>query len=235
MFRFLRRLVAGVLMGAGLALLLVVALCFTPFPWRAYAWLARDTQSLAGEPDVLVMLGGGGIPSESGLMRSYTLAQQARLHPNALVAVAMPDTNDLSCIRMKEELVMRGISPDRIVLEDQGRNTREQALRLHIMLYADGMEPNALLITSPNHMKRALLTFRKAGFNAITGCSEFGESLTADLHYTREELGGPAAVALPDIGQSYALRYSFWNNLHYQYRVLHELAGLTYYKLMGWI
>lgn len=234
MFRFFRRLLAGVLMGAGLVLLLVVALCFTPFPWRAYAWLARDTQSLTGEPDVLVMLGGGGIPSESGLMRSYALAEQARRHPNALVAVAMPDTNDLSCIRMKEELVMRGISPDRIIWEDQGRNTREQALRLHTMLYADGMEPNTLLVTSPNHMKRALLTFRKAGFHAITGRSEFGEALTADLHYTRQELGGTAA-ALPDIGQSYTLRYSFWNNLHYQFRVLHELAGLAYYRVMGWI
>ena len=48
------------------------------------------------------------------------------------------------------------------------------------------------------------------------------------------EVGGTAA-ALPDIGQSYTLRYSFWNNLHYQFRVLHELAGLAYYRVMGWI
>lgn len=235
MWRILKRAVGGLVSGAGLVFLLFLGLCFTPYPWRTYAWMARDPHVLAQEPEVIVMLGGGGIPSESGLMRSYVLAQAARRYPNAMVAVAMPDTNDLSCIRMKEELVMRGIKPDRMVWEDQGRNTREQALRLHAMLYADGMTPPVLLITSPNHMKRSLLTFRKAGFHDIAGLAEFGESLTADMHYEREDLGGRPALPLPDIGRSYTFRYAFWNNLSYQMRVLNELAALTYYRFMGWI
>jgi uncharacterized SAM-binding protein YcdF (DUF218 family) len=235
MFRLIRRLLTGVLATAGLVLLTILALCFTPYPWRAYAWLARDGHVLTTSPEVLVLMGGGGIPSESGLMRSYVLAQLARKYSNAMVAVAMPDTNDVSCIRMREELILRGIAPDRIVWEDQGRNTREQAMRLHAMLYADGMEPAVLVVTSPNHMKRTLLTFRKAGFHDITGVAEFGESLNADMTYAREELGGKTALALPDIGQSYTLRYTFWNNLYFQLRTLHELAGLAYYRLMGWI
>lgn len=235
MHRFLLRWVTRVLAVAGAVFLIFLGLCFTPYPWRAYAWMARDPHVLGQEPEVLVMLGGGGIPSESGLMRSYVLAQAARRHPNALVAVAMPDTNDLSCIRMKEELVMRGVQPDRIVWEDQGRNTREQAVRLHEMLYADGMEPSVLLITSPNHMKRSLLTFRKAGFQNIGGLAEFGESLTADMHYEREDMGGAPALPLPEIGRSYTFRYAFWNNLAYQMRVLNEFAALAYYRLMGWI
>lgn len=235
MLRGLKRLLAAVVGGAGLVFLVILGLCFTPYPWRAYAWLARDSHIPAGEPEVLVLLGGGGIPSESGLMRSYLLAQLARRHPNALVAVAMPDTNDVSCIRMREELVLRGIKPERMVWEDQGRNTREQALRLHDLLYADGMRPAVLLVTSPNHLKRALLTFRKAGFHDITGVAEFGESLTADMHYEREDLGGKPALPLPDIGRSYTFRYAFWNNLGYLTRVLNELSGLAYYRLMGWI
>lgn len=235
MLRLVQRGFRVLVGGAGLVFLTMLALCFTPYPWRAYAWLARDGHVLASPPEVLVLLGGGGIPSESGLMRSYVLARMARAHPNAMVAVAMPDTNDVSCIRMREELILRGIQPERIMWEDQGRNTREQALRLRDMLYADGMEPAVLVVTSPNHLKRTLLTFRKAGFHDITGVAEFGESLTADMHYEREDLGGKPAVPLPDIGRSYTFRYAFWNNLSYQMRVLHELAGMAYYRVMGWI
>lgn len=225
----------GGLVTAGVVFVTILALCFTPYPWRAYTWLARDGHVLKSAPDVLVLMGGGGIPSETGLMRSYVVAQMARIHPNALVAVAMPDTNDVSCIRMREELILRGIQPDRIVWEDRGRNTREQAMRLRTMLYADGMEPAVLVITSPNHVKRCLLTFRKAGFHEVAGLAEFGESLTADMHYEREDLGGKPAIPLPDIGRTYTFRYAFWNNLGYQMRVLHELTGLAYYRVMGWI
>lgn len=235
MVRLVKRVVQVLVGGAGLVFLTILALCFTPYPWRAYAWLARDGHVLITSPDVLVLMGGGGIPSESGLMRSYVLAQMARKYPNAMVAVAMPDTNDVSCIRMREELMLRGIKPERMVWEDQGRNTREQALRLHDLLYGDGLEPAVLVITSPNHVKRALLTFRKAGFHDVAGLAEFGESLTADMHYEREDMGGKPAVPLPDIGRAYTLRYAFWNNLQYQMRTVQELAGLAYYRVMGWI
>jgi uncharacterized SAM-binding protein YcdF (DUF218 family) len=203
MVRLVKRVVQVLVGGAGLVFLTILALCFTPYPWRAYAWLARDGHVLITSPDVLVLMGGGGIPSESGLMRSYVLAQMARKYPNAMVAVAMPDTNDVSCIRMREELMLRGIAPDRMVWEDQGRNTREQALRLHD--HALRGWPGARRAGrhfAQSHVKRTLLTFRKAGFHDVTGLAEFGESLNADMHYAREELGGKTALPLPDIGQS---------------------------------
>ena len=235
MVRLVKRVVQVLVGGAGLVFLTILALCFTPYPWRAYAWLARDGHVLTASPEVLVLMGGGGIPSESGLMRSYVVAQLARTYPNAMVAVAMPDTNDVSCIRMREELILRGIKPERMVWEDQGRNTREQALRLHDLLYGDGLEPAVLVVTSPNHIKRTLLAFRKAGFHDVTAVAEFGESLSSNLQYQREEMGGKSVVPLPDIGRSYTLRYTFWNNLYFQLRTYHELAGLAYYRLMGWI
>lgn len=231
MRKFLHRLLAFF----GLILLAAIALCFTQIPWRAYEWLGTDKQVLAEEPDVLVMLGGGGVPSESGLMRSYVLAEAARLFPNAMVAVAMPDTNDISSIRMKEELVLRGIKAERILWEDQGRNTREQATRLRQMLYADGLDPVVVLVTSPAHMKRSLLTFRKAGFEKIFPQTEFGVSMASNLSYVREDLGAEPAVPMPDIGQNEMLRYHFWSNLSIEVRVLHEFAALAYYRLMGWI
>lgn len=231
MWKFIQRLLAFF----GLILLTALALCFTHYPWRAYRWLGTDAAVMPEEPDVIVMLGGGGIPSESGLMRSYMVSEAARQYSNALVAVAMPDTNDISSVRLKDELILRGIKAERIVWEDRGRNTREQALRLRDMLYADGADPIVLLVTSPAHLKRSMLTFRKAGFTQIFAVTEFGVSIKTDLEYDDQDLGSNPIVPMPDIGSNVILRYHFWNNLGLEARLVHEWAALVYYRLMGWI
>ncbi len=56
-----------------------------------------------------------------------------------------------------------GIEPDRLTLEDQSRDTYENARRSKVLL-----DPKAgerwLLVTSANHMPRAMGCFRRAGF-----------------------------------------------------------------------
>ncbi len=235
LLRFIQHAVHGVIFVSGLAFLLLLALCFSPYPWRAYSSLSKDPHVLAGKPDVLVMMGGGGIPSKDDFMRSYALAAAARLYPNALVAVAIPGTNDPAVVRLKEELVLHGIKPERILWEDQGRNTREQALRMHALLYADGMEPSVLLITSPTHVKRCLRAFRKIGFHDIAGQAEFGASLEADLSYQPAQLGGDTAQPIATIGRLSYLRYEVWNNLAYLLGYAQESTALAYYRAMGWI
>ena len=234
-FRFLHRTLRVVVFAAGVAFLLILALCFSPYPWRLYASVSSDDYKLAGEPDVLVMMGSGGIPSEGDLMRSYTLAEAARQHPNAMVAVAITDTNDPAVVRLKDELALRGIKSERIIWEDRGRNTREQALFMHNLLYADGMKPSVLLVTSPNHLRRALLAFRKVGFHDIEGLTEFGASLGSDLAYQASELGGTTNQPVAALGHLHFIRYDFWNNIGYLMRAAHSLTAMAYYKMMGWI
>lgn len=107
---FIGRTLARLLILAGLALLVLLTLCFTPVPWRIYRWLGTDSAALYAEPDYIVVLGGGGIPSESGLMRTYRAAEEGRRWPTARLIVALPgqvgaDTSQAD--RMRAELILR--------------------------------------------------------------------------------------------------------------------------------
>lgn len=229
------RICAGFLQWCGLAGLAAAVLCFSPVPWRVYRWLSTDPAQ-AANPSFIVVLGGGGIPSETGLMRTYEAAAVAARFPAATVVVALPAEGapeTSSTGRMKAELVMRGVAADRILLEPQGRNTREQALNVAKMI--PGAETNTVLVvTSPEHVKRAVLSFRKAGLGGTSGSPAFEESADYELNYDQKDLGGAERPG-PDIGNRPMLRYQFWNNLGYLERSARELAALAYYKWMGWI
>jgi uncharacterized SAM-binding protein YcdF (DUF218 family) len=212
---FVRRLVQRV----GILTLLWMGLCLSPLPMEAYKWLGKAPIIPNPEaPDVIVVLGGGGIPSESGLIRCYEGAVAAREYPHARVIVSLPadeDTETSSVGRMRDELAMRGVDRDRIGLESRARNTREQALRVAEML-ADTELRRVMVITSEYHVRRSVLAFRRAGLPTV---------------------GRKAAVIGPeaDMGSNLRLRYAFWHNLSNGVNLARELVALAVYKARGWI
>jgi uncharacterized SAM-binding protein YcdF (DUF218 family) len=221
------------LFSVGVLFILLLFVCFTPYPWRVLTWLGHDPVPLEGEPDGIVLLSGGGIPSESGLMRCYEAAVAARRYSNAYVVVAMPEEADeqvSSTRRMFEEFEMRGVPRMRLKLEGRGRNTHEQAVNTFAMLGAATNQPVLLIVTSPDHMRRSLKTFRKAGFTHVFGSAAYDVAVNADLRYDVDTLGLQGAV-----GQSLAVRYTFWNNLMIEARIVREFFALGYYRIMGWI
>ena len=227
----------GILMLAGAAAITLAALCFTPYPWRVYHWLATDPDATRLEPEIIVVLGGGGIPSSSGLMRTYHGATAAHHYTNASVVVALPadgDVEDCATGRMEAEMVLRGIGRDRLRVEAHGRNTREQALKIARMEGIAPADSRVLLVTSPEHLRRSLLTFRKAGFRHIAGLAATEDSVESDLEFEQATLDA-RRMPMPDIGRMPTLRYHIWNNLHYQARAARELVALSYYWLLGWI
>jgi uncharacterized SAM-binding protein YcdF (DUF218 family) len=222
---------------AGIAFLSLVALCFTNVPWRAWNWLATDPARASIEPQYVVVLGGGGIPSESGLVRAYHAAQVARQFSRATLIVALPAEGDAvgaAAGKTRDELVLRGVAPGRIEMETGGRNTREQALNVKKLI--DGRAENAgvLIVTSPYHVRRALLAFRKAGFGNVAASAANSESIDANMVYNAKDLGG-AALPLPNVGSQLTLRYRLWNNAGYLLEFTREWCALAYYKRMGWI
>lgn len=219
----------------GWAAVVAVAAAPTSLPWKVYGWLGDAGAPTAGEPRYLVVMGGGGIPSESGLMRTYAGAEAAARFPHARIVVAIPgDQADATSSpnRMRDELVLRGVAKDRILFEDQGRHTREQAVNCFKRFAASGPQPAVVVVTSPEHLRRCLLSFRKAGFTNVSGAAAFDVPVEADLRFETEELKGRH---LPDVGQSLTIRYRFWTNLILEARCLHELVALAYYRMLGWI
>jgi uncharacterized SAM-binding protein YcdF (DUF218 family) len=214
----------------GLALLMVV-LAFTSLPYHAHRRLGIAGGLYTGEAEVIVVLGGSGMPSGPELLRLHYAAQMALEAPEAEVVVVHPE--DAGVIgAMVRELVLRGVEPGRIGTIDRGTSTREQALNYTRARPADRLRRVAL-VTAPENMYRSLLTFRKLGFAHIAGVPAFDHALFNDLTTTRQRTGGRAYV--PDVGGSMDLRYDLWNRLKLEITCLREYCAITYYRVQGWI
>jgi uncharacterized SAM-binding protein YcdF (DUF218 family) len=233
-FLYISRLI---LISSGVLFLTILVLSFTSLPFWGYYWLGTSESKIDGKPDFIVLLGGGGMPSESNLMRAYFVCQAAAESPESKIIISIPgDTTDQkSTARLvASELIRKGIEQHRIFYEETGTNTRYQALKLLSYDSVNLMNKRILLVTSPEHMRRAVLTFRKAGFNHINALPAFENALEANLLFKDEDLGGNK-LPVPDIGGSISVRYQFWNHLKYEILIAREMAALGYYKLRGWI
>jgi uncharacterized SAM-binding protein YcdF (DUF218 family) len=221
---------------SGSIFLLLCLLAFTKVPFWAYYNLATGNSKIIKPPVTIVLLSGSGIPSEGGLLRPFYTARLAKATPLANIVISMPgDLTDSmgSPLLTSKELLLRGIEKERIGFESFGRNTREQAQKL-----SAGKTPTQLmlpitLVTSPEHMKRAILAFRKCGFTTVSGLPTFENSLETDLTFKDSDLKGNKYI--PAIGNNMQLRYQFWTQLKLEVLVIREYFGLAYYKLRGWI
>jgi len=200
--------------------LLQLAVAVVGIPAEANWWFAGPRLEPGEIPQTVVVLGGGGIPSESGLVRTYHAAAIGTNFPAARFIVSLPadeDPETSSVGRMRDELVMRGIRRASILMEHDALNTRQQAVAIREMLGTDALDQPILLVTSPTHGRRAVLCFRKAGFRKA-GCSV-----------------AQVVAAEADPGEFAAVRYGFWRGMEIQVRFARELTAMVCYKLRGWI
>jgi len=228
------RLLRNLLVLIGFFFLICVIFALTSAPFWGYHWLGTSKSELKWEPETIVLLGGGGMPSQSNLMRSWYTEKAAKSFPKANVIIAMPGqvTDSLSTPQlMKKELILRGISPEQITFEAKATNTRAQALNCQGLIK---MQTPILLVTSPEHMRRSVLCFKKAGFEKVNALPAFENAAEADLSFNDDELGGNT-VLIPDVGQSINMRYQLWNHLKYEILIAREMIAMTYYKIRGWI
>jgi uncharacterized SAM-binding protein YcdF (DUF218 family) len=243
----LRKILRIILVFFGAIFLFSIIMAFTPLPF--YAWYNHSLlrAGIHRPPDYIVILGGGGMPSESGLMRTWYGAKAANYFPKARVIIALPGNSQdsLSSINlMKKELVLRRVNQDRIFLEDSGTNTRAQAvninkiitnyeLRITNKLSIINCQLSILIVTSPEHLTRAVLTFKNAGFLKVDGLPAFETTIESDITYNDQLMGGRKWI--PGIGGNISLRYQFWTQLRYEELLIREYLALFYYKLKGWI
>ena len=223
-----------ILVISGLFFLLMVVVAFTELPFWGYYWLGTSKSELKWKPEVIIVLGGGGMPSESNLMRSWFAASAAKDCPGCSVLIVMPgDTSDIMStpVKMRSELIIRGIKAENIGFEPHGTNTRSQALECLSQLDKQG---SVLLITSPEHMRRAVLCFRKVGFEKVNALPAFENAAEADFSFIDKELGGRQTM-IPDVGSNTQVRYQVWTHLKYEILLAREFFALGYYWLRGWI
>ena len=137
-------------------------------------YLSLDLGHVQG--DVIILLGGGindrardltgiGVPSDALTARIVTAARlQKRLRVPVIATGGSPYESKVS----EAEVIRRfladlGVAGDQVILEPKSRDTFENAALSLAICRARGFS-RAVLVTSDYHMKRAMETFRHAGF-----------------------------------------------------------------------
>jgi uncharacterized SAM-binding protein YcdF (DUF218 family) len=112
---------------------------------------------------------------------------------------------------MRDALIALGVPADRIVVETASRTTHEEAVIIEPMLREHRAE-QVILVTSEEHMRRSLGTFRAVGVNAIPAIAR---DLRRDVTWAQRWL--PSDDGLGTASEN-----------------AHELIGIVYYALRGW-
>ena len=155
-----------------------------------------------------------GAPTREGSLR---VLEAARVH-RVLGGVPIVATGGLGSSQYSEaglmahQLEQLGVPRDDIILEEQATNTREHAIFVPPILKAHGIQ-QFVLVTSRQHIARALQVFRKAGMDPVPS--------TPEVYVARDnlfEMYLPSRVAL------YASE-----------RMMYDALGRLYYKYRGWV
>ncbi|QBJ97217.1 YdcF family protein [Rhodococcus sp. ABRD24] len=96
----------------------------------------------------------------SRLRAALQLAQQYPFAP-IIVSGGVPKSGVTEAQAMRQWLVANGVLPFRITEENTSRSTVENAARTDAILQQRGA-PGAVVVTSPDHLQRAMVDFRYA-------------------------------------------------------------------------
>jgi uncharacterized SAM-binding protein YcdF (DUF218 family) len=230
--KWIKRSLFVLLLISGSISLFMLMLAFTDLPYNAYHDLAVRKDTLTTPPEAIVIMGGDGMPSPNTLIRLYHGAEAANEFNKAKVILAMPynkgAADSLRQLKlMAKELQSKGVNRQRILFEPWGYNTHTQSKQISKMLDHD---TPLLIISSPEHMYRALASFRKVGFNNVGGMAGFEVPSDEERLKKKDEDEDEDE----DV-QNLNLRYNMWSYLQYEIIVMREYAAISYYWFKGWI
>lgn len=222
-------------LGVSFFIFLVLACTSLPF-WARYNMGHKFAPLPHQKINTIIVMGAGGFPSEMVLMRLWYTAECAKRFPDAKIIITTPgDTlrQNSTILLMRKYLEELNVPRTKIILENKGLNTRHQAICTR-EFYEEGLiKPPFLIVTSPEHIPRSVLSFRKIGITETFGQPTLEAMLETDLRISRDKLGGNEFM--PYTGGSISLRYKFWDYLKYEIIIVREYIALSIYKLKGWI
>ena len=178
----------------------------------------------AGGATAIVLLGAGmevhrsrgevySAPTREGSLR---VVEAARLYHVLggvpIIATGGKGSSQYSAAElMTYQLGQLGVPADRIIREEQSENTHDHAMFVPPLLKQHGLG-QFVLVTSQQHVARALAVFRKVGTDPVPSTPEVYVPRGAFLEWY---LPSPVALAASD-------------------RLFHDLIGRVYYKVRGW-
>ena len=192
-------------------LVLVLMIAYTPL--TQFMLRPLTLQEEIKDADLVVVLGGGvdqgrylTLVSSHRMVRGIQLYFEGR-GKKILFSGGIAGRGIVSeASVLNQEARRLRVPPEDILLEKKSKNTHDQATEVKKIAEPLQMK-SILLVTSFSHMKRALMAFEHAGFKVYPAFADPHEK------YTDEPLS----------------RLSLFPKL------VHEYAGIVYYKVRGWI
>jgi uncharacterized SAM-binding protein YcdF (DUF218 family) len=186
------------------------------FPSRA--------MSAVDEVDAIVLLGGamrgdahmGRLPDlnrQADRLVHATALYKAGKAPLILLTGGGPPGDRTEAQQMRDILVVMGVPQRAMLLENQSRDTHDNAVYSAILLQGKGLR-RVLLVTSAFHMRRAQALFAAQGLDVVPAPTDF-QRVVSNSAFP----GG-----LPQV-----------SNLARTTHALHELAGYWVYRWRGWL
>jgi len=194
-----------------IALFFVLTIAFTPL--TGFMLRPLSVQEEIKDADLLVVLGGGvnrgrflTLSSSHRMVRGIQLYFEGRARKILFSGGIAGRGTVTQASVLNQEARRLGVPPDDILLEKKSKNTHDQAVE--VKKIAEPLQVKSiLLVTSFSHMKRALMAFEHEGFKVYPAFADPYEKY-AD---------GPL------------------DRLGLFPKLLHEYAGIVYYKVRGWI
>ena len=143
-----------------------------------------------GKTDYVIILGCqviGVYPSVPLIRRVHTAEIYLKEHDEvkAIVTGGQGPGEDISEAKaMRRLLIERGVSGERILIEDRAKNTKEN-LMFCDELY-DLKEKNIILVTTDYHMFRSLAIAKKLGYRNISGLASRSQKSVLPVYLFRE-------------------------------------------------
>jgi uncharacterized SAM-binding protein YcdF (DUF218 family) len=113
---------------------------------------------------------------------------------------------------MADVLAAVGVPRDHILVENQSRNTHDQAVEVTRMLRARGID-RFVLVTSPTHIRRSMMVFRAQTAGVVPS---------------------PAAL-FPDYTAEHYFFMPNFESLRISDEAVYDYAGMAYYWWRGWL
>jgi len=153
-------------------------------------------------------------PTREGTLRMLEAARLHRLLGGVpIVATGGPAASQYSeSDLMADQLEQLGVPADKIIKEEKSTNTRDHALFVPPLLKQHGIE-QFVLVTSQQHIARALGAFRKVGFDPVPS--------TPEVYVGRGYLLEKYLPSSDGLSASETLIY--------------DLLARVYYRMRGWV
>lgn len=166
--------------------------------------------------DAIVVLGGGRIPplrdvGNAKQLATTRLGYAMLLYADKRAPMIVLSGGDGSAIAMNRRLQEFGVPAVALRTDSRSLNTYQNAEFSAALLKSEGLH-RILLVTSPDHMPRSVISFEGLGLEVIPAAD--------DERHPKLDL------PTPWLPRSSVLRLSE--------RILHEYIGLCVYKIRGW-